>query len=119
MTKRLAAGCVRRQIAKLLGFHETYKGGRFARFSADFSPKSLSFLEKSPWPILQPTWQQAQFFPTAMRFAGAGTVARGPTKAPAGSATAKAMDYSPCSEAKLTRYLGSAALPVDNNFDEL
>ena len=29
-------GYVRRQLDKLLGFHETHKGGRFARFLADF-----------------------------------------------------------------------------------
>lgn len=39
-------GYVRRQLAKLLGFHETHKGGRFARFLADFAPNSLSALEK-------------------------------------------------------------------------
>ncbi|WKB56066.1 P63C domain-containing protein [Eleftheria terrae] len=59
-------GYARRQLAKLLGFHETHKGGRFARFSADFPPKSLPCLEKSPWPILLPTGQQAQFFPAGI-----------------------------------------------------
>jgi hypothetical protein len=47
-------GYVRRQLAKLLGFHETHKGGRFARFLADFAP------------ILLPSGRQAQFFPAGI-----------------------------------------------------
>ena len=39
-------------------------------------------------------------------------------KVPPGSATAKAIDYSLNRWAALTRYLGDARLPIDNNFDE-
>ena len=59
-------GYVRRQLAKLLGFHETHKGGRFARFLADFAPNSLSALEKTREPILLPSGRQAQFFPAGI-----------------------------------------------------
>ena len=59
-------GYVRRQLAKLLGFHETHKGGRFARFLADFAPNSLSTLEKTREPILLPSGRQAQFFPAGI-----------------------------------------------------
>ena len=48
-------GYVRRQLAKLLGFHEGHKGGRFARFLTDFAPNSLSELEKTREPILLPS----------------------------------------------------------------
>jgi hypothetical protein len=59
-------GYVRRQLAKLLGFHETHKGGRFARFLADFAPNALSLLEKTRGPILLPSGRQAQFFPAGI-----------------------------------------------------
>lgn len=59
-------GYVRRQLAKLLGFHETHQGGRFARFLADFAPNSLSQLEKTREPILLPSGRQAQFFPAGI-----------------------------------------------------
>lgn len=59
-------GYVRRQLASLLGFHETHKGSRFARFLADFAPNSLSAWEKTQWPILLPSGRQAQFFPAGI-----------------------------------------------------
>jgi hypothetical protein len=59
-------GYVRRQLAKLLGFHETHKGGRFARFLADFAPNSLSELDKTREPILLPSGRQTQFFPAGI-----------------------------------------------------
>ena len=59
-------GYVRRQLSKLLGFHEIHKGGRFARFLADFAPNSLSALEKTREPILLPSGRQAQFFPAGI-----------------------------------------------------
>jgi transposase len=40
------------------------------------------------------------------------------TKVPDGTASARAMDYSLNRWAALTRYLGDAALPIDNNLDE-
>ena len=39
-------------------------------------------------------------------------------KVPHGTATARAIDYSLNRWGALTRYLGDAALPIDNNFDE-
>ena len=59
-------GYVRRQLAKLLGFHEGHKGGRFARFLTDFAPNSLSELEKTREPILLPSGRQTQFFPAGI-----------------------------------------------------
>ncbi len=59
-------GYVRRQLAKLLGFHEGHKGGRFARFLTDFAPNSLSELEKTSEPILLPSARQTQFFPAGI-----------------------------------------------------
>ena len=58
-------GYVRRQLAKLLGFHENH-GNRFARFLADFAPNSLSKLKKTREPILLPSGRQAQFFPAGI-----------------------------------------------------
>jgi hypothetical protein len=59
-------GYVRKELAKLLGFHESHKGGRFARFLADIAPNSLSLLEKSSGPILLPSGRQTQFFPAGI-----------------------------------------------------
>lgn len=59
-------GYVRKELAKLLGFHESHKGGRFARFLAEFAPNSLSLLEKSRGPILLPSGRQTQFFPAGI-----------------------------------------------------
>lgn len=59
-------GYVRKELAKLLGFHESHKGGRFARFLADIAPNSLSLLEKSSGQILLPSGRQTQFFPTGI-----------------------------------------------------
>jgi len=59
-------GYVRKELAKLLGFHETHKGGRFTRFLADIAPKALSLLEKSRGPILLPSGRQTQFFPAGI-----------------------------------------------------
>jgi hypothetical protein len=59
-------GYVRKELAKLLGFHESHKGGRFARFLADFAPNSLSLLEKTRGPIVLPSGRQAQFFPAGI-----------------------------------------------------
>lgn len=61
-----SAAFVRRQLAKLLGFHEGHKGGRFARFLTDFAPSSLSELEKTREPILLPSGRQTQFFPSGI-----------------------------------------------------
>jgi len=59
-------GYVRKELAKLLGFHESHKGGRFARFLAEIAPNSLSLLEKSSGPILLPSGRQTQFFPAGI-----------------------------------------------------
>ena len=59
-------GYVRRELARLLGFHESHKGGRFVRFLADFAPNSLLQLENSRGPILLPSGRQAQFFPAGI-----------------------------------------------------
>lgn len=59
-------GYVRKQLAKLLGFHETHKGGRFAGFLADFSPNTLSEQQKIGSPIVLPSGQKAQFFPAGI-----------------------------------------------------
>ncbi|WP_425218951.1 P63C domain-containing protein [Ralstonia solanacearum] len=59
-------GYVRRQLATLLGFHETHKGGRFTRFLTDFVPNALMLLEKSAGPILLPSGRQTQFFPAGL-----------------------------------------------------
>ncbi|MCA8248098.1 P63C domain-containing protein [Burkholderia multivorans] len=59
-------GYVRKELAKLLGFHESHKGGRFVRFLAEIAPNSLSLLEKSSGPILLPSGRQTQFFPAGI-----------------------------------------------------
>lgn len=59
-------GYVRKELAKLLGFHESHKGGRFARFLAEIAPNSLSLLEKASGPILLPSGRQTQFFPAGI-----------------------------------------------------
>lgn len=59
-------GYVRKQLARLLGFHEGHKGSRFTRLMADFAPKALSELEKSREPILLPTGRQTEFFPAGV-----------------------------------------------------
>jgi hypothetical protein len=59
-------GYVRRQLAKMLDFHETHQGGRFAGFLADFAPNSLSQLTNTREPILLPSGRQAQFFPAGI-----------------------------------------------------
>lgn len=59
-------GYVRKELAKLLGFHESHKGGRFARFLAEIAPNSLSLLEKTSGPILLPSGRQTQFFPAGI-----------------------------------------------------
>jgi hypothetical protein len=59
-------GYVRKQLAKLLGFHEGHKGSRFARLLADFAPNALSALDKSREPILLPTGRQTEFFPAGV-----------------------------------------------------
>lgn len=59
-------GYVRKELAKLLGFHESHKGGRFVRFMAEIAPNSLSLLEKSSGPILLPSGRQTQFFPAGI-----------------------------------------------------
>lgn len=59
-------GYVRKELAKLLGFHESHKGGRFNRFLAEIAPNSLSLLAKSSGPILLPSGRQTQFFPAGI-----------------------------------------------------
>ncbi|KPF70247.1 hypothetical protein IP84_00300 [beta proteobacterium AAP99] len=59
-------GYVRKELARLLGFHESHKGGRFARFLAEIAPNSLSLLEKTSGPILLPSGRQTQFFPAGI-----------------------------------------------------
>jgi hypothetical protein len=59
-------GYVRKQLAKLLGFDEGHKGGRFLRFLGDFVHKSAPALEKSRGPILLPSGRQSQFFPAGI-----------------------------------------------------
>ena len=56
-------GYVRKQVAKLLGVHENNTGHRFRQILADFSPKSLSELDKFESPISLPSGRRAQFFP--------------------------------------------------------
>jgi hypothetical protein len=59
-------GYVRKQVAKLLGVHENNTGHRFRQILADFSPKSLSELEKFESPISLPSGRRAQFFPAGV-----------------------------------------------------
>jgi hypothetical protein len=59
-------GYVRKQVAKLLGVHENNTGHRFRQILADFSPKSLSELDKFQSPILLPSGRRAQFFPAGV-----------------------------------------------------
>lgn len=59
-------GYVRRQLAKLLGFHERQRGDRFASFLREFAPKSLSCLDKQEATILLPSGQKAQLFPAGI-----------------------------------------------------
>ena len=59
-------GYVRKQVAKLLGIHENNTGHRFRQILADFSPKSLSALDKFESPISLPSGRRAQFFPAGV-----------------------------------------------------
>ena len=59
-------GYVRKQVAKLLGIHENNTGHRFRQILADFSPKSLSEMDKFQSPILLPSGRRAQFFPAGV-----------------------------------------------------
>ena len=59
-------GYVRKQVAKLLGVHENNTGHRFRQILADFSPKSLSELDKFESPISLPSGRRAQFFPAGV-----------------------------------------------------
>ena len=59
-------GYVRKQVAKLLGVHENNTGHRFRQILADFSPKSLSEIEKFESPISLPSGRRAQFFPAGV-----------------------------------------------------
>lgn len=59
-------GYVRKQVAKLLGVHENNTGHRFRQILADFSPKSLSELDKFESPISLPSGRKAQFFPAGV-----------------------------------------------------
>jgi hypothetical protein len=59
-------GYVRKQVAKLLGVHKNNTGHRFRQILAEFSPKSLSELDKFESPILLPSGQRAQFFPAGV-----------------------------------------------------
>ena len=59
-------GYVRKQVAKLLGVHENNTGHRFRQILADFSPKSLSEMDKFQSPILLPSGRRAQFFPAGV-----------------------------------------------------
>ncbi|MEE1653541.1 MULTISPECIES: P63C domain-containing protein [Brachymonas] len=59
-------GYVRKQVAKLLGVHENNTGHRFRQILAEFSPKSLSELDKFESPILLPNGRRAQFFPAGV-----------------------------------------------------
>ena len=59
-------GYVRKQVAKLLGVHENNTGHRFRQILADFSPKSLSDMDKFESPISLPSGRRAQFFPAGV-----------------------------------------------------
>ena len=59
-------GYVRKQVAKLLGVHENNTGHRFRQILADFSPKSLSELDKFESPISLPSGRRSQFFPAGV-----------------------------------------------------
>lgn len=59
-------GYVRREFARMLGFHEGHKGSRFAKILEDYVPNSLSELDNSREPILLPSGRKAQFFPAGI-----------------------------------------------------
>jgi hypothetical protein len=59
-------GYVRKELAKLLGFHENNTGHRFRQILADYAPNSLSELDKFDSPICLPNGRRAQFFPAGV-----------------------------------------------------
>ena len=59
-------GYVRRQVARLLGLDDRHKGGRFARFWAEFAPNHMKDMEIKGGPILLPSGQKGHFFPAGL-----------------------------------------------------
>ena len=59
-------GYVRREFARMLGFHEGHKGSRFAKILEVYVPNSLSEIDNSREPILLPSGRKAQFFPAGI-----------------------------------------------------